>query len=237
MGASINGHGRLIVFVTKVGANSKLAEIVRLLEAAQGSKAPVQRLADRISSVFVPVVIVVAFATFAGWYLVADAAPGQALLHAVAVVLIACPCALGLATPAAIMAGTGRAAELGILFKGGEVFEAAHAVDTVLLDKTGTVTEGAMHLADVVPAEGATSEQVLRLAAAVESGSEHPIAAAVVAGARERGLRCTGGDRSSGPPRRWGVRVGRRHRGARWSAGTTADRDGCGGRTVGGCGS
>lgn len=188
VGASINGHGRLIVFVSKVGANTKLAEIVRLLEAAQGSKAPVQRLADRISSVFVPVVIVVAFATFAGWYLVVDAAPGQALLHAVAVVLIACPCALGLATPAAIMAGTGRAAELGILFKGGEVFEAARAVDTVLMDKTGTVTEGAMHLAEVVPAGGATSEQVLRLAAAVESGSEHPIAAAVVAGARERGI-------------------------------------------------
>ncbi len=188
VGASINGHGRLIVFVTKVGANTKLAEIVRLLEAAQGSKAPVQRLVDRVSSVFVPTVIVVAFATFAGWYLVGDATPGQALLNAVAVILIACPCALGLATPAAIMAGTGRAAELGILFKGGEVFESARHVDTVLLDKTGTVTEGAMRLAEVVPAEGATSEQVLRLAAAVESGSEHPIATAVVAGARDRDL-------------------------------------------------
>jgi heavy metal translocating P-type ATPase len=188
VGASINGNGRLTVFVTKVGANAKLAEIVRLLEAAQGSKAPVQRLADRISSVFVPVVLILAFATFVGWYLAADAAPGRALLHAIAVVLIACPCALGLATPAAIMAGTGRAAELGILFKGGEVFEAARAVDTVLLDKTGTVTEGAMHLAEVVPAEGVTTARVLRLAAAVESGSEHPIAAAVVAGAMERGV-------------------------------------------------
>ena len=159
-----------------------------MLETAQGSKAPVQRLVDRVSSVFVPAVIVVAFATFAGWYLAGDATPGQALLNAVAVILISCPCALGLATPAAIMAGTGRAAELGILFKGGEVFESARHVDTVLLDRTGTVTEGAMRLAEIVPAEEATSEQVLELAAAVESGSEHPIATAVVAGARERDL-------------------------------------------------
>ena len=156
VGASINGHGRLVVFVTKVGANTKLSEIVRLLETAQGSRAPVQRLADRVSSIFVPVVMLVALATFAGWLVAANAEPGQALLHAVAVLLIACPCALGLATPAAIMAGTGRAAELGILFKGGEVFETAHAADVVLLDKTGTVTEGAMRLADVVPLGGFT---------------------------------------------------------------------------------
>ena len=188
VGASINGRGRLVVFVTKVGANTKLAEIVRLLEAAQGSKAPVQHLVDRVSSVFVPVVIVVAFGTFLGWYLGVGVSPGQALLHAITVLLIACPCALGLATPAAIMAGTGRAAELGILFKGGEVFEASRNVDVALLDKTGTVTEGAMRLAEIVPAEGATLERVLALAAAVEYGSEHPIAAAVVAGARERGV-------------------------------------------------
>ena len=144
VGASINGHGRLTVFVTKVGANTKLSEIVRLLETAQGSRAPVQRLADRISSIFVPAVMLVAVATFVGWLVVGNAEPGQALLNAVAVLLIACPCALGLATPAAIMAGTGRGAELGILFKGGEVFETAHAADIVLLDKTGTVTEGAM---------------------------------------------------------------------------------------------
>ncbi len=188
VGASINGHGRLVVFVTKVGANTKLSEIVRLLESAQGSKAPVQRLADRVSSIFVPVVMVTAVATFVGWLVAANAEPGAALLHAVAVLLIACPCALGLATPAAIMAGTGRAAELGIMFKGGEVFETAHAADVVLLDKTGTVTEGAMHLTDVVPLGGFTTDEVLAAAAAAESGSEHPLAHAVVEGARERGV-------------------------------------------------
>lgn len=188
VGASVNGHGRLVVFVTKVGANTKLAEIVRLLQAAQGSKAPVQRLADRISSVFVPIVMAIAFATFLGWTLLTDAGPGQALLHATAVLLIACPCALGLATPAAIMAGTGRAAELGVLFKGGEVFEAARAADVVLLDKTGTVTEGAMTLAAVRAVNGATEDEVLSWGAAAESGSEHPIARAVIDGARARGV-------------------------------------------------
>ena len=187
-GASINGRGRLVVFVTKVGKNTKLSEIVRLLESAQGSRAPVQALADRVSSVFVPVVMLVALATFAGWIGLADAEPGGALLHAVAVLLIACPCALGLATPAAIMAGTGRAAELGILFKGGEVFQTAHAADVVLLDKTGTVTEGAMRLDDVLPVGGFTEDEVLALAAAAESGSEHPVARAVVEGARERSV-------------------------------------------------
>ena len=188
MGASINGHGRLVVFVTKVGTHAKLAEIVRLLEAAQGSKAPVQRLADRISAVFVPIVMLLAAGTFAGWYLQSPHAPGAALLHAVAVLLIACPCALGLATPAAIMAGTGRAAELGVLFKGGEVFEAARRADVVLLDKTGTVTEGAMTLTDVWPVNGYAADRVLALAAAAETGSEHPIARAVLTGARDRGV-------------------------------------------------
>ena len=188
VGASINGRGRLVVFVTKVGANTKLSEIVRLLQAAQGSKAPVQRLADRISAVFVPIVLGLAAATFLGWMLIASASPGDALLHATAVLLIACPCALGLATPAAIMAGTGRAAELGVLFKGGEVFEAARTVDTVLLDKTGTVTEGAMRLDGAIAVNGATQDEVLSWAAAAESGSEHPIARAVVNGARARGL-------------------------------------------------
>ena len=188
VGASINGHGRLTVFVTKVGANTKLSEIVRLLEAAQGSRAPVQRLADRISSIFVPVVLGIAAATFLGWLTVGDAQPGPALLHAVAVLLIACPCALGLATPAAIMAGTGRGAELGILFKGGEVFETTHGADVVLLDKTGTVTEGAMRLAEVVPLAGFAEADVLAMAAAAESGSEHPLARAVIDGARERSI-------------------------------------------------
>ncbi|MGE5226990.1 MAG: heavy metal translocating P-type ATPase [Planctomycetaceae bacterium] len=188
VGASINGRGRLVVFVTKVGANTKLAEIVRLLEAAQGSKAPVQRLADRISAVFVPVVMAIAALTFVGWVWVGGVGPGQALLHATAVLLIACPCALGLATPAAIMAGTGRAAELGVLFKGGEVFEAARAADIVLFDKTGTVTQGTMALADVIAVNGADEAQVLAWAAATEAGSEHPIARAVVDGARARGV-------------------------------------------------
>jgi heavy metal translocating P-type ATPase len=188
VGASVNGHGRLVVFVTKVGANTKLAEIVRLLQAAQGSKAPVQRLADRISSVFVPIVLAVAVATFVGWAFLTDETPGQALLHATAVLLIACPCALGLATPAAIMAGTGRAAELGVLFKGGEVFEAARSADVVLLDKTGTVTEGAMTLAAVLAVNGATEDEVLAWTAAAEAGSEHPIARAVIDGARSRGV-------------------------------------------------
>jgi len=188
VGASINGRGRLVVFVTKVGSNTKLAEIARLLQAAQGSKAPVQRLADRISSVFVPVVLGIAAATFLGWTFVGSAGAGTALIHAVAVLLIACPCALGLATPAAIMAGTGRAAELGVLFKGGEVFEASRRTDVILLDKTGTVTEGVMTLAEVIAVNGATTEQVIAWAAATESGSEHPIARAVVEGALSLGL-------------------------------------------------
>ncbi len=188
VGASINGHGRLLVFVTTVGANTKLAGIVRLLESAQGSKAPVQRLADRISGVFVPAVLAIAVATFAGWFVHDPNAPGAAMLHAVAVLLIACPCALGLATPAAIMAGTGRAAELGVLFKGGEVFEKAHGADTILLDKTGTVTLGSMTLDDVRGVDGYGADRVLSMAAAAESGSEHPIARAVVAAAHERHL-------------------------------------------------
>jgi heavy metal translocating P-type ATPase len=187
VGGSINGHGRLEVFVTTVGEQTKLAGIARLLRVAQGSRAPVQRLADRISSVFAPIVIALAAATFSGW-LLWGASAGTALVHAVAVTLIACPCALGLATPAAIMAGTGRAAELGVLFKGGEVFETARAADIVLLDKTGTVTEGRMSLGRVVPRIGVDRDELLRLAAAVEAGSEHPIARAVVDGARDRGL-------------------------------------------------
>jgi P-type Cu+ transporter len=186
VGASVNGHGRLVVFVTKVGANTKLAEMVRLLERAQGSKAPVQRLADRISGVFVPIVLVLATATFVGWTFVAD--PGVALMRAVAVLLIACPCALGLATPAAIMAGVGRAAELGVLFKGGEVFEAAHRADRLLLDKTGTLTQGQMAFASAQGVNGFDQDRLLSLAAAVESGSGHPIARAVMDEAERRRL-------------------------------------------------
>jgi Cu+-exporting ATPase len=189
VGAAINGQGRLEVFVTKVGANAKLGEIVRLLQAAQGSKAEIQRVADRVSAMFVPIVLALAAATFAGWILVVDATAGQALVHATAVILIACPCALGLATPVAIVAGTGRAAELGVLFKGGTALEAARDVDTVLLDKTGTITRGVMTVAAVQGVDSVAPEDVLAIAAAVEAGSEHPIARAVTASAAERGLR------------------------------------------------
>ena len=188
VGASINGHGRLVVFVSKVGRNTALSQIVRLLEQAQGSKAPVQRLANKISSVFVPVVLAIAAATAVGWLALSSVPLSTALLHAISVLLIACPCALGLATPAAIMAGTGRAAELGILLKGGEVFEIAHRVDVVLLDKTGTLTNGTMTVTKVVGVNGHEEGGVLALAAATERGSEHPIARAVVAAAGERGV-------------------------------------------------
>ncbi len=188
IGGSINGAGVFVVEARRVGAETALAGIVRLLQETQGSKAPVQRLADRISAVFVPVVLALAAATFAGWVLVGHAALGAALLHSVAVVVIACPCALGLATPAAVMAGSGRAAELGILFRGAEVFEAARSLDVVVLDKTGTVTEGAMRLVEVVPGPTITDTQLLVLAAATEMGSEHPIARAVVRGANDRGI-------------------------------------------------
>jgi heavy metal translocating P-type ATPase len=187
VGASINGHGRLVVFVTRTGTHARLAEIGRLIEHAQGSKAPIQRLADRVSSVFVPAVLGLAALTLGGW-LVVGAGMGTALLHATAVVLIACPCALGLATPAAITAGAGRAAELGALFADAEVFERASRADTILLDKTGTVTEGSMTLARVVAVSGRSEDEVLGLAAAVESGSEHPIATAVRRGAEARGV-------------------------------------------------
>jgi heavy metal translocating P-type ATPase len=188
VGASINGRGRLLVFITKTGSNTALSQIVRLLQQAQGSKAPVQRIADRISSIFVPIVIGVAVTTFGGWVLLTGVSPGAAMLHAVAVLLIACPCALGLATPAAIVAGTGRAAELGVLFKGAEVFETVRAADVILLDKTGTVTEGRMTLAEVIGVNGVSEDRLLAWAAATEAGSEHPIAKAVVEGARARGV-------------------------------------------------
>jgi Cu+-exporting ATPase len=184
VGASVNGQGRLLVFVSTVGGQTRFGAIVRALQAAQATKAPVQRLADRISSVFVPVVLVLAVATFVGWIALTDVSAGTALVHATAVVLIACPCALGLATPAAIVTGAGRAAELGVLLKGGSMVEAASRVDAVIMDKTGTVTEGAMALTGVRSLDTAPPDEVLGLAAAVEAGSEHPIARAVVVAAR-----------------------------------------------------
>ena len=186
-GATVNTDGLLTVRATAVGADTALAQIVRLVEQAQGGKAPVQRLADRVSAVFVPAVLGVAALTFAGWALLA-ANPVAGMTAAVSVLIIACPCALGLATPTAIIAGTGRGAEMGILVKGGQVLEASKRIDTVVFDKTGTLTRGQMRLTDVVADKRHRGDLVLQLAAAVESGSEHPIGAAIVAGARERGL-------------------------------------------------
>ncbi len=186
-GATVNIDGLLTVRATAVGADTALAQIVRLVEQAQGGKAPVQRLADRVSSVFVPAVVGVAAATFAGWTLIA-ANPIAGMTAAVAVLIIACPCALGLATPTAITVGTGRGADLGILVKGGEVLEASNNIDTVVFDKTGTLTCAQMRLTDVIAGQRRQPNLVLRIAAAVESGSEHPIGAAIVAGARELGL-------------------------------------------------
>jgi heavy metal translocating P-type ATPase len=185
VGASINGEGLLRVRVTRAGADTRLAQIVRLLQVTQASKAPIQRLADRIAAVFVPRIIWLAAFVGALLWLWGTAGFGGALLRATAILLVACPCSLGLATPAAIMAGSGRAAELGILFKGGDVFEAARRVNTVLIDKTGTLTQGVMTLKEVV-GHGVSESEVLALAAAVESGSEHPIARCVVQAARDR---------------------------------------------------
>jgi len=181
VGATVNTNGRIVVEATKVGADTALAQIVKLVEDAQGSRAQVQRLADRISSVFVPAVIVLSLVTLGGW-LVTGHGANAAFTAAVAVLIIACPCALGLATPTAIMVGTGRGAQLGVIIKGGEVLESTKQVDVAVLDKTGTVTEGRMELVSVTPATGIDSDEVRMLAAAVESASEHPIARAVADG-------------------------------------------------------
>jgi P-type Cu+ transporter len=182
-GATINTDGRLVVRVTKVGAETALAQIARLVAEAQAGKAPIQRLVDRISAVFVPIVIAIALATLAGW-LLATGDLSTAFTAAVAVLIIACPCALGLATPTGLLVGTGRGAQLGILIKGPEILEQTRRITTIVLDKTGTVTEGKMELVDVVPLNGAARADALRLAGAVEAASEHPIAQAIAAAAR-----------------------------------------------------
>ncbi|MEV5640666.1 heavy metal translocating P-type ATPase [Streptomyces flaveolus] len=181
-GATVNAGGRLVVEATRVGADTQLARMAKLVEDAQSGKAEVQRLADRVSGVFVPVVMLIAVATFGGW-LGATGDTVAAFTAAVAVLIIACPCALGLATPTALLVGTGRGAQLGILIKGPEVLESTRRVDTVVLDKTGTVTTGRMTLHEVYAAEGTDEKQLLRLAGAVEHASEHPVARAVAAGA------------------------------------------------------
>ena len=185
VGATVNAGGRLVVRATRVGADTQLAQMARLVEDAQNGKAQVQRLADRISGIFVPVVIALSVGTLGFWIGTGNGL-GAAFTAAVSVLIIACPCALGLATPTALMVGTGRGAQLGILIKGPEALESTQDVDTVVLDKTGTITSGTMTLVDVLPADGVDERELLRLAGALEAASEHPIARAVAAGAAAR---------------------------------------------------
>ena len=184
-GATVNVGGRLVVRATRVGGDTQLARMAELVEAAQSGKAEVQRLADRVSGIFVPIVIGIAVVVLGAW-LGAGFPPAAAFTAAVAVLIIACPCALGLATPTALLVGTGRGAQVGILIKGPEVLESTRSVDTVVLDKTGTVTTGRMTLVDVIPAEGTDELELLRLAGAVEDASEHPVAQAIATAATQR---------------------------------------------------
>jgi len=198
IGATLNKQGLLRIRATRVGRETALSQIIRLVEETQGSKAPIQKLADQVAGVFVPIVIAIAGATFLFWYFLAGASFTTALINGVAVLVISCPCALGLATPTAIMVGTGRGARMGILFRNSEALEQAHKLDTIVLDKTGTLTEGKPKLTDVIVTEGWTppalladltpEEAVLALAASAEHGSEHPLGEAIVRGARARGL-------------------------------------------------
>ena len=185
VGATVNAGGRLVVRATRVGADTQLAQMARLVEDAQNGKAEVQRLADRVSAVFVPIVIALSLATLAGWLLSGHSVTA-AFTAAVAVLIIACPCALGLATPTALLVGTGRGAQLGVLIKGPEVLESTRVVDTIVLDKTVTVTTGRMELVEVVPADGVDPADLLRLVGALENASEHPIGQAIATGATQR---------------------------------------------------
>ncbi|TQR20775.1 heavy metal translocating P-type ATPase [Psychrobacillus vulpis] len=189
IGATINKNGSLKIKATKVGKNTALAQIVKVVEEAQGSKADIQRLADRISGIFVPVVVGIAIVTFFIWYFAVT--PGDfrsALMPTISILVIACPCALGLATPTSIMAGSGRAAEMGLLFKGGEHLENTQSINTIVLDKTGTVTKGEPELTDISVVEGFNEEEVLQLIGTAENQSEHPLAQAIVKGVKEKGI-------------------------------------------------
>lgn len=199
IGATINRTGSFRMRATRVGRDTMLSQIIRLVEEAQGTKAPIQRLADQVAAVFVPVVIGIAILTFLAWYLIGGE-PLFALLNFISVLIIACPCAMGLATPTAIMVGTGKGAQYGVLFKGGESLEGAYRIDTVVLDKTGTVTRGEPSLVDVVPMAGFTEEEVVFLAGSAERGSEHPLGEAVVAGAKARGLALAGATKFDAVP-------------------------------------
>lgn len=188
IGATVNKNGRLKVEATKVGKETALAQIIKVVEEAQGSKAPIQRVADRISGIFVPIVVAIAVVAFVIWYFVIE--PGEfsgALEKTIAILVIACPCALGLATPTSIMAGSGRAAEMGVLFKGGEHLESTHQIEVIVLDKTGTITKGEPELTDVL-VQDVEERAFLRLVGAAEKSSEHPLAEAIVAGIGERGI-------------------------------------------------
>src|SRR5690606_37220923 len=176
-GSTINSNGFIRMTATKVGRDTALAQIIKVVEDAQGTKAPIQRMADKISGIFVPIVVGIAVLTFLVWFLLVE--PGNftpALEVLIAVLVIACPCALGLATPTSIMAGSGRAAEMGVLFKGGEHLEQTQSIDTVVVDKTGTVTHGKPELTDVLLAEGQDEARFLSLIGAAEKQSEHPLA-------------------------------------------------------------
>jgi P-type Cu+ transporter len=196
IGATMNASGSFRFRATKVGKDTALSQIIRMVEEAQGSKAPIQRLADKISGVFVPVVMVLATSTFLTWLLFGpEPALTHALLNFVAVLIIACPCAMGLATPTSIMVGTGKGAESGILIKGGETLEGVHKLDTIVLDKTGTLTKGKPELTDVVAPDGLSGVQLLRLVASAERSSEHPLGEAIVEGARRRGIALADADK------------------------------------------
>lgn len=188
IGATINKHGSFKFKATKVGKETTLAQIIKVVEDAQGSKAPIQRLADIISGYFVPVAVLIAVISFVTWYFILGASFQDALINFTAVLVIACPCALGLATPTSIMVGTGRGAENGILYKGGEHLERAHKTDTVVLDKTGTITKGEPELTDVIPVQNWEKAELLRLAASIEKGSEHPLGQAIVKAAKEKDI-------------------------------------------------
>jgi Cu+-exporting ATPase len=188
IGGTVNRQGRLVMEATHVGAETALAQIVRLVEQAQGSKAPIQRIADTVSGVFVPIVLVLAVLTFVGWLVIGQVPFTEAMLHAIAVLVIACPCALGLATPTAIMVGTGRGAEMGILFKNSEALENAHRLKAMAFDKTGTITQGQPKVTDIVPLGDFTPQTLLHYAAGAERGSEHPLGEAIVRAAQEQGI-------------------------------------------------
>ncbi|MEK6905406.1 MAG: heavy metal translocating P-type ATPase, partial [Nanoarchaeota archaeon] len=186
IGSTINKQGTFTFKATKVGAETTLSRIVKLIEEAQGRKAPIQRFADEISAYFVPIVILIAIATFVIWYVLLNATLSFSMLTAVAVVVIACPCALGLATPTSIMVGTGKGAMQGILIKGGDVLEAAHKLKYIVFDKTGTLTKGKPAVTELIPAKNITEKKVLEIAGSIEKNSEHPLAEAIVQKAKEQ---------------------------------------------------